>query len=141
MDSYEVIMLYKKIIDSKKFNLKDILNCINSDTMEYHWAIFEFNGILLSKSQYDINQISDLAMKNKLGFQIEQNQLFELALDVEQTYDLILVGNGNYIKEFKNGDAWRRENDLVIEMVDCGDWEFYSTDRQLILKLESQIRV
>lgn len=134
-------MLYRAIVDAKQVTLKNIINCIRDELTEYNWSIFEFDGMLSSKSKFNINAISDAALKNKAGYQMTGNALSELASDIEQTYDLILAGKHGLISEFNNTDKWREGNNLVIEMVDCGNWEICSTDGQLLSKFKCHLHV
>jgi hypothetical protein len=133
-------MLYKAYVDSKKFNLADILASVLGSVSEYRWTIFEFDGCLAPMSKFDFNEISDAAIEKKSGVEVNYGGLLKLASDISQTYDLVLAGSSGEIKEFSNTDSWREGNKITVEMVDCGDWEIYSNDSKLESKIKNRLR-
>lgn len=130
--------LKKICFDGFLVSLADILSCIASTTCNYRWTLYEFDGYLSTTSEFDVNTISESALKNDLGYTIDTTRLLQLAHDIEQTHDLVLAGQApNEITlKFENDDMWRASNKIVIEMVDCGKWEISSIIPQIIVDLQ-----
>jgi|GEM_PF-2515262 len=128
--------LYKVKLSSEHIILEDILRCIYEDISNYKFSIFEFDGVMKESSCINTNVISRDALSNSSGYRLGIIDIYDLAKNIAQTYDLILAGGSTYPVEFIDNDNWRKENCIVIEMLDCGDWVISTTNQILINKVE-----
>ncbi|MEA2221505.1 MAG: hypothetical protein QOJ35_4131 [Solirubrobacteraceae bacterium] len=109
--------------------LGDLLKAVAA-TDDLKWSIMEFWGVARDDS-IDVVAIEDQAAGSPTGLELSVTQLRELASQMLQVVDGIVVGYRNDPPTRADADL-RASGEVVIEAIDSTFWRIYADDRAIV---------
>jgi hypothetical protein len=121
--------------------LLDILQEIHQGSV-FYWSILLLDSSGDLGEGHSIPEFEKEIYDSKNGYFISWKELNELAKKFYQIYDITLIAcsNKDLLKRYANDLEMYEKCDIVIEMVDCGYWEVFSKDENLIKRLSLKFK-
>lgn len=107
-----------------------------------NWALLWLD--VMPKREYGeyIIDLEPKINKSPNGLSCSWDFLLELAPKFYQEIDLLMIGSKSIqnLHRYKDAQEMYETCDLVVQMIDGGFWEIFSSDPQLIAKLKTQFQ-
>ncbi|MBA3238254.1 MAG: hypothetical protein H0T62_07920 [Parachlamydiaceae bacterium] len=135
------IRILDKINRVVSVKLQDILKEISNGNLLY-WSILHFYGSGVLKNEKSIEVLEEEANKSEKGFFLTWDDLNELANDLWEIEDMLVIGSKKQEKiiRHKIDQDMYESCDIVIEMFDSCYWEVFSSDEALINRLATKFK-
>ena len=132
-----------RISDSKDnacIPLEDLLPIINESNL--NWALLWIKVFPKREQGESVMELEPKVNGSPNGFICSWEFLLDLAKKFHQEIDLLIIGSKSVqnLHRYKDDKEMYETCDVVIEMIDGGFWEIFSSDPNLIAKLKSRFR-
>jgi len=133
-----------RIYDSKKESkyvcvpLSELLPIIQGSNI--NWALLWLRAQPKLEHVESVVHLSGMVNESPNGFVCSWETLLGLAEKLYQEFDLLIIGSKSIqnLHRFKDDREMYETCDVVIEMIDGGFWEVFSSDPNLIAKLKTR---
>lgn len=133
------IKIYGEGKDVLSVELKDVLDCV-TDGEEYKWSILwlEAIGNTGRKTMLDLET---QVKSSKEGFKIDWKSLTDLANQLDQVIEILLIGdkNDNKLKRYSSNEEMYSNCYCTIELIDSSYWIIYSKSNAVLSRMKSNL--
>ncbi len=128
------------IKDNACIPLVDLLPLINGSKL--YWVLLWLDIMPKKEHGEYIIDLEPKVNKSPNGLSCSWDFLSELADKFYQEIDLLIIGSQSVqnLHRYKDDKEMYETCDVVIQMIDGGFWEIFSSDPNLIAKLKSRFR-
>lgn len=130
------VISYKADMDIK---LSDILNEIPNGNL-MNWSILFMDALVSLDNGEAKHLFGDDVNESEKGLNISWKDLQKLAEQLFEDLEMLIIGGHELerLHRYKTDREMYESCDVVIEMIDTGYWELFSSDAQLIERLKKK---
>ena len=122
-------------------HLPHILVEIN-DADSFYWSILHIYAHEYLRIDQEFLNLVESINDSPKGISVTWEELNMFSKSFHQIFDTTIIGckDKNLLHRYNDDREMHETCDITIEMIDCGYWEVFSKDDQLITKLASKFK-
>lgn len=133
------IKVYGEGKDVLSVELKDVLDCV-TDGEEYEWSILWLEAIG-NTGRKTMVEMETQVKSSKEGFKIDWKSLIDLANQLDQVIEILLIGdkNAHKLKRYSSNEEMYSNCYCTIELIDSSYWIIHSKSNAVLNRMKSNL--